>query len=218
MTPIGPFGRIVFAGTALLGLLATNASAGIIVQPNSAYTSATTLIPIVIPDFSTTSSLGNGTLTVGFSSVVTAGTVPSGGWFIWGSPPNTESSTPRVVADTVDTAINLTLSSPVFTFGFELEPNNNGLFNVQVQFLHGLTVLDTDTLSVNGSGGALLFAATESTAINNVTISLPAGSGGFAMAQFRYSTSQNAVPEPAALALFPAGLAAIALLHRRRRG
>jgi hypothetical protein len=213
--------HLVFGGAVLLLLTLAPASATIITVPNVGYTGSTTLIPIVGADGSTLTALADGTETVTFSATMTEATVPAGGWATWGSPPNTETSTPRVLTDLSGSGltVDLTLTTAEDTFGFEYEPNNTGPFSIQVQFLNGATVLDTDILSVSGASGALLFAATESTPITKVIITGAAGDGGFALANVRYggSQSQNAAPEPATLALFPAGLAAMYFLLRRQR-
>jgi hypothetical protein len=78
-------------------------------------------------------------------------------------------------------------------FGFELEPNN-GTQTVAVTFYNGATPLGTITRSVPYASGALLFAASSTTPITRVVLTVPAGAGGFAMAQFRFG---NAAAVPA---------------------
>src|SRR6516225_11019966 len=70
-----------------------------IAQPDAAYTGGTTNLASHIPaDGTALTSLSDGTETITFSSTVTAATVPST-FTTWGSPPATESSTPRVLVD-----------------------------------------------------------------------------------------------------------------------
>ena len=67
--------------------------------PNgTVYTAGTTNLASDIPaDGTTTTSLTDGIETVSFSQTMTAATVPGGGFSNWGSPPNTETNTPRVL-------------------------------------------------------------------------------------------------------------------------
>jgi hypothetical protein len=167
-------------------------------QPTAAYTSATSLVPITVPDGTTVTSLTNGSQTITLGSVVpsssifAARTVPSGGWSTWGAPPNTESSTPRVVATyTATTSLTLTLAVPATTFGFEVEPDSFAVFTISADFYSGARFLGTVSQSINGSAGALLAAGSSAYPITSVVITAPSGANGFAMAQFR---SGGAVP------------------------
>ena len=72
--------------------------------------------------------------------------------------------------------------------------------------------------SVNGTSGALLFAATSySNPFTIVTIAAPGGAQGFAMAQFRYATGATPVPEPASIALIAQAFAAAGFYTWRKR-
>src|SRR4030095_1268530 len=126
-------------------------------QPNAAYTSSTTQIPVVGADFVTINSISDGTLTVNFSSPVERRTVP-GSWGTWGSPPFTEGNTTRLLFCTSCSTLTLTLSSGVRTFGFEMEPNSFQTFSMQAQFFNGATLIGTITQNVTGDSGARLFA------------------------------------------------------------
>ena len=171
-------------------------------QPTTTYTSTTTLVPITVANGTTVTSVTNGseTITLGSiapsSSVFAARTVPGGGWSTWGAPPNTESSTPRVVATySATTSLTLTLAVPVTTFGFEIEPDTFGVFTISAAYYSGGTLLGTISQSINGNAGALLAAGSSTSPITSVVITAPAGANGFAMAQFRYSGSTTtAVP------------------------
>ena len=88
-------------------------------SPDSLYLSSTTLIDISgIPEFTSLTSVTDGTQTVSFSGTVQKRQVGSS-WLTWGSPPATESSTPPVLFYTGD-SLTLSLSSPSSIFGFEL--------------------------------------------------------------------------------------------------
>jgi hypothetical protein len=158
--------------------------------PNAGYTGGTTLISISQPDCTTVTSLTGGAETVGLgaSMVINTATVfpgGCGGWGTWGSPPNTETATPRIV-DTQLTSTTLSLSAPAQTFGFEVEPENVGSYTFTATFYNGGTAVGTISIPVVGNAGARLIAATSATPITGVTISAP-GSNGFAMANFRFA-------------------------------
>jgi hypothetical protein len=150
--------------------------------------------------------------------------VPGGGWATWNSPPAVESSTPKVLAVTTGlTSFTITLGTPFTVFGFELEPNN-GTQSITATYYNSATVLGTITRSVVGTSGALLFAASSSTPITSVVLTVPAGASGFAMAQIRHGSlvvsSALATPAlgmPAMGGLAMALLAAGVLLARRRQ-
>jgi hypothetical protein len=150
-------------------------------------------------------------------------TVPGGGWATWNSPPNVESSTPKVLAITTGlTSFTITLSPAQPTFGIEIEPNN-GTQPITLTYLNGATTLGSISRTVVGTSGALLFAASSSTPITSVVLTIPSGASGFAMAQFRYGSTFlgtiTAVPAagmPALSGLALALLAAGALLARRQ--
>lgn len=188
--------------------------------PTASYTGSTTLIPITAPDDTPLTSLTNGTETITLSTAFYAETVPNFAWNTWGSPPNTESSTPRILANfTPVTSVTLTLSLPAATFGFEVEPDQDGSFPVSVNFYNGSTLLGTVSRNITGDAGALLMAASSTTPITSVVITIPAGADGFAMAQFRYA-NVSSVPTLSTAAFGALGLlltGAGALLARARR-
>jgi len=183
------------------------------------YLSGTTKIDIAaISDFSQVSSISNGTQSIDFSETLTKSQVPSG-WSTWNNPPGTESSTPAVLfTSTSTTILTLSLQIPSTSFGFELEPNLFGFSGqVTADFVQGSTVVGSVTRTVSGISGALLFAATSySNPFTSVVVMAPSGSGGFAMAQFRYSTTVP-VPEPASIAMVAQALAAVGFYTWRKR-
>jgi PKD repeat protein len=86
----------------------------------------------------------------------------------------------------------MTLSQPVTTFGFELEPNpfTTITYNVQFILMSGGTVIGTITIPVNGYAGARLFAASVTGgSFDQIVIN---GAREFAIAQVRYIS--NAPP------------------------
>jgi hypothetical protein len=181
-------------------------------QPNGTYTSGTTVISIPGANGTSVSSLTSGALTVTLSTSLEVRTVPGGGWTTWGAPPDTESSTPKIIAIyTPLTSETLTLSSAQTQFGFELEPEDFGIYSVTADFYNGATLLGSITRSVNGSAGARLFAASSTPPITSVVLTVPAGAAGFALGQFRFATpvvTPTAVGTPA---LGPLGISALAL-------
>jgi hypothetical protein len=185
--------------------------------PASAYTGATTPISISAADGTALTSLTNGIETITFSTSFYARTVPSAYWGTWGSPPNTESSTPRVLANTGPiTSVTLALSLPASTFGFEIEPTLDPVFPISVNYYNGSTLLGTVSRNVAGNAGALLMAASSGAQITSVVITLSSDAAGdaagFAMAQFRY-TKWTAPPPPSAVPTLSTGaLGALSLL------
>src|SRR5262249_43105043 len=120
--------RLVLTAQALVALTALPARASFIsiAQPNLAYLLGTQALPIAESDFSAVSSLTDGTETVDFDFGLVALTVPLS-WSSWGAPPNTESSTPRVLWTNGLTSLEMLSSLPLFTFGFEAQPNTLSL-------------------------------------------------------------------------------------------
>lgn len=190
-------------------------------SPAPPYTTATTVITFSNPNGGSVSSISGGGQTVTFSTAVLAETVPGGGWATWGAPPNTESATPRVLAAFGATSLTLTLSAPVSTFGFEVEPDAFASVPITATFMNGATVLGTVTRTINGNAGALLAAASDSTPITSVVITAPSGADGFAIAQVRSgATFISSAPVPPTIVLAVLGLASLALFtwrgkHRR---
>lgn len=211
-----------------VGLLAVavpaSAQFSAISSPAADYTGKTTKIAITGTDnTSVINSVTDGSMTISLSTPLTVHTVPGGGWSTWGSPPDTESSTPRVIGIySVLTSETLTLSTPAYTFGVELEPDTFSTFSVSVAFMNGSTTVGTVTRSVNGSAGARLFAASSSTPFTSVVITAPSGANGFALANFRYSTAQPSAASIPTLSewgiiLTACLLALCALMVKRKR-
>jgi hypothetical protein len=206
----------------LLAVVPAAVAAGItsIPVPDAGYTSSTTLIPITGNDGDTQTTLGDGNLTITFSTLMQQFTVP-GTWTTWGAPPAVESSTPRVLApaDFTVNSVTLTFSEALATFGIEVEPDafSQGFFPVTESFYNGATLLGTIVNSMDGSTAAL-FAANSTTPITSVNITI-AGNSNFppgtdpAMAEFRYTV---AAPEPGTMFGLATGLGMLLGLKRIR--
>ncbi len=190
-----------------------------IALPTGTYTSSTTLINIGgFADGATMTSVTNGTQTLTFDQTLIKASIPSGGWSTWGSPPNTESNNPPVLKQSTSNTLQILLSVPSSTFGFELEGGQFTVNEFAVQFYEGANLVGNIPLFIDGNGGAKLFAASTtdqpftSVVINNVD----GRSGGFAIAQLRYAPFVP-VPEPASVAMLAQAIAAVGYYGWRKR-
>ncbi len=152
-----------------------------IAQPDVSYLAATTLLPISDPDFSAVSSLTDGTVTVSFDTSLVALTVPTT-WASWGAPPDTASTTPRVLWTNGFTSITLTLSAPLTLFGLEAQPNTQVMSPITASFFSGASTVGSIMQNVDGNAGARLFAATSMGSFDRVVLS---STDDFAIAQVR---------------------------------
>src|SRR5215469_11197425 len=97
--------------------------ADILGEPDSHYTSSTTLIDISgFSDGANLSLISGGGLTVFFSGSMMKLSVPAT-WGTWNSPPFTESSTPPILFTNGASSVGMMFSSPVHVFGFEAQPD-----------------------------------------------------------------------------------------------
>lgn len=227
---MGVFPRVfkIVAVTAVLGCASVTYAAFVpIAQPNSTYTSSTTLLPITGNDFDTLNSLSDSNLTVNFSTEMEKFSVSGGTWGSWNSPPAVESSTPNVLSpsDYTVTSVTMTFSAGLSTFGLEAEPDaiSQGAFPVSLTFYNGASVLGTVMYTIDGSS-AMLFAASSMTPITSVLLEI-AGNGPDSagtdpgIAQLRYTlaaTEPTTLPEPATLLLCSGAFLALIGFRRLR--
>ena len=185
-----------FPGKGTAGFVAIN-------SPTAAYTSSTTLIPITQVDGTNLNSISDGSLTVSFSNTLQARTVPAT-WLTWGSPPDTETNTPRALYNSVNT-LTLTLSQSVVTFGVEAESASFSTLGYTADFYNGATLVGSVSRNITGNAGARLLAAS-ATAGDVFTRVVITTDSGFAIAQIRYAAAPtNAVPAPSGLILAALG-------------
>jgi hypothetical protein len=204
--------RAPLAWTALTigAVFAVPARAGFtpIAQPDAAYKSGTSLFSFAAPDFDVVSSLTNGPLTITPDIPLVALTVP-GTWSSWGSPPNTESATPRVLWTNGLTSVTLTSSSPLTIFGLEAQPDTTVVSPLTASFFDNNTLIGQIVLDVDGVAGARLFAGLSTVPFNRVVLSSP---DDFAVSRIRAS----AVPEPSLIAML-VGACVLGMGGRLRR-
>lgn len=217
---------ITISAAVLLGAAPAQATFVPIPLPDSAYTSSTTLIPITGADGETTLILSDANLTVTFSTLMQKFTVPDT-WTNWSSPPNAETSTPRVLSPVdflTTTSVTLSFSQPLATFGLEAEPDAfEGSFPIRLDFFNGATPIGTVSNNLDGFTSAL-FAATSMTPITSVTLTIegnsqdPAGTDP-GIAQIRYAlAAPQGVPEGGAtICLMLTGVLTLLVVHRFRR-
>ena len=179
-------------------------------SPTPQYTSMTTLMPVTAANGSSSTTHTGGGQTLTFSSSMTAFNVP-GSWPVWGAPPHTEGTPPRVLATPLGvTTLTITLANPSNTFGFEIEPASVGSHNVTAQFFNGATLIMGITQSI-AYDSARLMVVSHSAPVTSVQISAP-GSGGFAVAQFRFGNAIVGAPATAIPALGLPELGALGLM------
>jgi len=205
----------------LLACLIPPAShASTISLPTPAYVNGTDLVTFADPDEAMVNSISDGFLTIGFSSPMRASTVGDD-WASWGAPPNTESSTPRVLWSGLDDNFNpittetFSLSKPVSIFGFEAQPDPTDIHTMTANFFMGGQLEQSISLDVSGNAGALLFAATAppGTFFDSVTLTSDVD---WAAGQFRYAPFAQTVPEPRLWGLLSAGLVVLLAVSRKR--
>ena len=129
--------------------------------PVLAYTSKTCVINLnAIPDLTVVNSVTGCGVKVHFSVPMQKRTVPAGGWAAWGSPPNTETSTPKVLwTQSGVTQVVLTYSATKRIVGVEADPEAGSLHTIKATFrrLSG-SKIGTISRDVNGFTDAKLFA------------------------------------------------------------
>ena len=206
--------RIVLVGAVAAALASTSLRADFVTipQPSAAYLSSTTLASFTDPDQTLIGALASGNETLVYNNLLEDLTVP-GSWPNWGKPPAVESADPRVGYTSGNSSLGIGFSKPVSVFGFEVSPNYQQPEQIAAQFFSGTMLVGTITLSPNGSGGALLYAASTGTNPFTSVLITDNDSGDFAIAEQRFAIAST--PEPATFAL--SGLALLAVVAGVRR-
>lgn len=202
--------------------LAPAARAGTVIPaPDPGYLANTTLVSFPDPDEALLSAITAGAQTITFSTLFRASTVGNN-WATWGTPPHTESPTPRVLWSGLDdntffpiTTSTLDFSLPVALFGFELEPGPTDQHTVTASFFNGATLLQSISRDLFGDSGARLFAysASPGESITSVVIDSDAD---WAIGQLRFQEAAP-VPEPGTAALTAAALSLLSIHFRKRK-
>ena len=185
-------------------------------QPTAAYLKSTGLLDFTDADYTDIGALYGKNEVLFYNNLVEERTVPVS-WNSWGSPPATETATPRVGYALNVSELTILLKNPATTFGFELEPNNSFPEEVTAAFYSGSTLVGTLDLTPSGNSGALLYAASTTTdPFTSVMINNLAGDS-FAIARQRL-TLAAASPEPGAFGLVGMAMAAgLLVLCRKQR-
>lgn len=117
----------------------------------------------------------------------------------WGAPPGVEGPNPHLLYSYGQNSIPISLSSPVKTFGFELQPQNAYFRDptapsiISVAFYRNGYLINTITKGINREESAKLFAAQTDASFDYVLISMSDGNG-FTIGQFRYELAEEKNP------------------------
>lgn len=209
--------RVTTAIAALgaFALAAPAAAITVISDPDATYRTTTTLIGVPASP-APRDHWGDLDLTVFFSTPLLPLTVGSG-WATWGSPPHTEQENPRVFWTQGATQLTFTFSKPIDVWGFEAQPNPFDVFDITAEFFNGATLVGTITRSVDGNGGARLFAAIADFGSTFTSVRVTS-SADFAVAQLRYRLDDGTIiPEPATWGMMILGFGLVGFAMRRRK-
>lgn len=162
----------------------TSADSGFepIKRPNASYTEATCVIDFShVADFTLLEEVSGCGVTVSLGNTMSKRSVP-GSWATWASPPHAETATPHVLRTNGPTTYTLTYSKKSRITGLEAEPSPFALWDISVTFRNGKgDVMGTITRTLDGEGGARLFAA-RTRGVRTVTVESGAD---YAIAQLR---------------------------------
>ncbi len=160
------------------------------------YTTETTLIDISgIECFTVLNSIADSELTLDFDKNVDKRQANICGWAaIWGAFPDVEGPNPHILFSLNQNSIGITLSAPVSTFGFELQPDVYGVAEVEVLFYSGGNLIGTITKSPAASDQAKLFAAQTDANFDYILVRETSTDYGFSMGQFRYTLAEDKNP------------------------
>jgi hypothetical protein len=161
-------------------------------NPDGAYVDATDLIDLSgVADFTTHTSISDGTQTVSFSVTLEKRSVP-GSWGTWADPPFVEPGTPHILFTQGAQTLELTLSVPSTIFGFELGPNPFAFHDFTAEYYSGAELIGTLTREISGENGARLMAVmSDGPAITRVVVN---GTADFSIARVRYATGEFVPP------------------------
>lgn len=162
------------------------------------YTTETTLLDISeISCFSEFTSVSDDVLTLGFDNSVSKRQADICGWdSSWGSFPDVEGPNPHTVYTIGQRSLAITLSTPVTTFGFEIQPNFISA-QFQVDFYRSGNLIGSVIRYAATSrppdfvGGASLFAAKTDASFDYILIQSMNPFTSFSLGQFRYKLAEE---------------------------
>src|SRR5215469_1592585 len=152
-----------------------------------------------------------------YSNAESQNSVPNS-WPSWNAPPFSESATLNVLWNQGFSYLAIFVSGSFNSIGFELQPNISQVELISVDFNSSTGSFLTITQNLDGSGGALLFAAQDNTPgayITSVAI-YDWALDDFATAQWRAGNSPVTTPEPGTLLMLGSGLIGVLGIFRRK--
>ncbi|MFC0187102.1 OmpL47-type beta-barrel domain-containing protein [Fictibacillus aquaticus] len=160
--------------------------------PTQEYVNETSVISLAnLYNYQQVNAVSDNNLTVTFDRNVEK--LPIG--VTWGTLPNVETIYPNVLF-TWNNSLEMNLSKPAKTFGFELAPNIfNTPYPFTADFYNGDIIVGSITRTISSPYGVSLMAATAtSSSFTKVRITTTGNPSGLAIAQIRYNLD-NTAPE-----------------------
>jgi hypothetical protein len=111
-----------------------------------------------------------------------------------------------IVYDGTVSPLEMSLTEPAASFGFEVESNSFGVYDFKAEFYKDALMVGSVTRSISGDAGARLMAASYAEGFTKVLLLSDPGTGGFALGQVRFGPAPN-VNVPAPLPLLGAAAA-----------